>query len=284
MKVKQLNLVQSQGRQAFLDRPAHLRGVETAGLHVSVKLGRENEAVRKPAATLADHRPDPLFRPAEAIGACRIEQICLAIENGMNRLAGAFLADFVAIGVRHIAKTRSTKADRGHVKPGLADGFRLHAALSPWNFTQPRRGAGWTEHSRRMRFKNAARLNRSPAIGGLSSGGPSRQPWIPEQANTDAERAAKPIAGGWSACFLRIVAIGLIGRQPWSKHCRCRRDRHESCDGANTPAETISPSNYLSVRINFMGLGSSGIYRSTTRKMPLNQRLAKRSPWTRPVW
>jgi hypothetical protein len=99
--MEEMDPVEVQCPQAFLEGSAGLSGVKSIGLRVAIELGRDDEAFRK-AATLADDIADPLLAPSESVDARRVEEVGRSLEDRLHRPAGAVRVDTVAIGVGHV--------------------------------------------------------------------------------------------------------------------------------------------------------------------------------------
>jgi hypothetical protein len=113
--------VDIQGRQALFQRAARLCCIKTAGVHVAIQFGRDDEARRKPAA-FANDLADSFFAAPETIVAGRVYEINWTCKNCAHRFSRPFGIDRIAIGIRHITEGGGTETDPGHSETGAAHG------------------------------------------------------------------------------------------------------------------------------------------------------------------
>ena len=136
VQVQHVHPIDTQRRQALLQRLPRPAGVEAAGLAVPVELGRKDAPLR-PATERADHRPDALLAAPEPVVARAVEK---AVRLGQHLPHGGespFLGHVIAVGLGHAADAGGPEPDRGHPEPRVADLTLLRHASSPFFWFLP---------------------------------------------------------------------------------------------------------------------------------------------------
>ena len=120
--MEDMNPVEAQGLQGLLQRSTSPGGVETIGLGISIKLGRDHEAFGKTSA-LPDDISNSLLAAPKSVNARTIEEIDWPFKDRSHGLFGTVLVDPVPVGVRHIGQGSRPETDVRHeqVRPPQFD-------------------------------------------------------------------------------------------------------------------------------------------------------------------
>ena len=102
VQMQDVQAVQPQRLEAFLDRLPRAGGVQAVVLPRAVQLGRQHAVLRQAAFT--DHRAQPFLAAPHAVVARSVDEAGVQVEHRVDRVAGLRLADLVAIGIGHAAK------------------------------------------------------------------------------------------------------------------------------------------------------------------------------------